>query len=334
MGLPSDCRYHCMLSREEERQKLGYKPHKYHGKWPFKRIHGIQEPVPVALSALNLAIQFHGWISFFILVNYKLPFRPNKKTYYEYTGLWHVYALFAMNAWFWSAVFHSRDGELTEKLDYSSAVALMGYSLFLAIIRTFSVKLEAARVMVAAPVVAFVITHILFLNLYQLNYGWNMKVCVTMGAIQIVLWAIWAGVSHHPSRWKLWVVVLGGALAMLLEIYDFPPYWGYVDAHALWHATTIPLTYLWCVILFIDEEPGQPSSFRILRLADDELSENRDLKFHRMFNIRVHVLFLTLPSPTHFPTYLLPPSSATTAGAAAKTLLLLSLLLHHSSSAA
>ncbi|KAK9086533.1 hypothetical protein Syun_028927 [Stephania yunnanensis] len=31
---------------------------------------------------------------------------------------------------------------------------------------------------------------------------------------------------------------------MLLEIYDFPPYKGFVDAHALWHAATIPLTYL------------------------------------------------------------------------------------------
>lgn len=66
-----------------------------------------------------------------------------------------------------------------------------------------------------------------------------------MGALQIVLWAVWAGISRHPARWKVWVVVLGGALASLLEIYDFPPQWELVDAHALWHATTIPLTYLW-----------------------------------------------------------------------------------------
>lgn len=38
----SDCRYHCMLAREEERQKLGLKPIKYHGKWPFRRVYGIQ----------------------------------------------------------------------------------------------------------------------------------------------------------------------------------------------------------------------------------------------------------------------------------------------------
>ncbi|KAF9590008.1 hypothetical protein IFM89_030158 [Coptis chinensis] len=53
------------------------------------------------------------------------------------------------------------------------------------------------------------------------------------------------GVTRHPSKWKLWAVVLATSLAMLLEIYDFPPYKGYVDAHALWHATTIPITYLW-----------------------------------------------------------------------------------------
>lgn len=68
----------------------------------------FQEPVAVAFSALSLAIQFHGWISFFILLYYKLPLRPNKRTYYEFTGLWHIYGVLAMNFWFWSAVFHSR----------------------------------------------------------------------------------------------------------------------------------------------------------------------------------------------------------------------------------
>lgn len=74
----------------------------------FKCCSCFQEPVAVALSALNLSIQFHGWMSFFILLYYKLPLRPDKKTYYEYTGLWHIYGILAMNSWFWSAVFHSR----------------------------------------------------------------------------------------------------------------------------------------------------------------------------------------------------------------------------------
>ncbi|KAJ6410748.1 hypothetical protein OIU84_007495 [Salix udensis] len=205
----------------------------------------FQEPVSVALSALNLAFQFHGWVSFFILIYYKLPLTPSKKTYYEYTGLWNIYGILSMNSWFWSAVFHSRDVELTEKLHCSSAVALLGFSLILAIQRAFSVRNEASRVMVSTPVIAFVTTHILYLNCYNLDYGLNIKVCVAMGVAQLLIWAVWAGVTHHPSWSKLWVAVVGGGLVMLLEIYDFPPYHGFVDSHALWHATTIPLTYLW-----------------------------------------------------------------------------------------
>ncbi|CAH9097894.1 unnamed protein product [Cuscuta europaea] len=239
-----DCRYYCMLDREEERQKLGLKPVKYHGRWPFQRVYGIQEPVSVALSALNLAIQFHGWVSFFILVNYKLSFRPNRKPYYEYTGLWHIYAILSMNAWFWRAVFHSRDVDLTERLEQSSVVALLGFSLILAILRTFNVCIEAGRVMVSAPIVAFLTTHILYLNFYQFDHGLNRMICFAMVTAQLTMWAVWAGVSRHPSRWKLWAVVVGGVLVTLLEIFDFAPYWGFVDARAVSHAAAIPLTSL------------------------------------------------------------------------------------------
>ncbi|XWS50596.1 hypothetical protein CRYUN_Cryun12cG0100400 [Craigia yunnanensis] len=212
------------------REKLGDKPVKYHGKCPFRRVYGIQEPVAVAFSALSLAIQFHGWLSFFILLNYKLPLRPNNRTYYEYTGLWHIYAILAMSLWFWSAVFHSRDVELTEKLDYSSAVALVGFGLILAILRAFDVRDEASRVVVAAPLIAFVTTHILYLNFYKLDYdlfaGLNMKVCMAIGVAQLLIWGVWIGVYGHPLRWKVWLFVVGGSLTVLLEIYDFPQYKG------------------------------------------------------------------------------------------------------------
>ncbi|AQK44190.1 Per1-like family protein [Zea mays] len=68
-----------------------------------------QEPLSTALSAVNLLMHFTGWLSFFLLVNYKLPLRPQtKRTYYEYTSLWHIYAILSMNAWFWSSIFHTR----------------------------------------------------------------------------------------------------------------------------------------------------------------------------------------------------------------------------------
>ena len=38
----SDCRYDCMVDREKDRAALGHGPMKYHGKWPFKYVYGIQ----------------------------------------------------------------------------------------------------------------------------------------------------------------------------------------------------------------------------------------------------------------------------------------------------
>ncbi|KAB2636261.1 post-GPI attachment to proteins factor 3-like [Pyrus ussuriensis x Pyrus communis] len=230
----TDCRYYCMVDREKEREAAGNGPVKYHGKWPFKRVYGIQVCIIVlwlvlldtlsflgacfvAFSVLNLAMHFHGWTSFFILLYNTLPLRRDKKTYYYYASLWHIYALLSLTSWFASAVFHSK--------------------------RSFDVKDDAVRLMVAAPLLAFVTTHILYLNFYKLDYGWNMQVCVVMAVVQLLLWAIWAGVTRHPSR-----------LAMLLEIYYFPPYYGFLDAHAAWHATTIPLTYIWWSFIRDDGE--------------------------------------------------------------------------------
>ncbi|KAJ0968831.1 hypothetical protein J5N97_021708 [Dioscorea zingiberensis] len=242
----SDCQYHCMIQRENERQTLGLMSVKYHGKWPFKRVFFFQEPVSAIISALSLVVQFKYWHSFYQFLHYKLPLRPqSQRTYYEFTGLWHISCLLSMNSSFWGAILHSRYSDLAERLDYTSSVILLGISLILALLRTLNVKNEASRVMVAAPLLAFLTTHCLYLNFYQFDHGLNMIVCMAMGIAQVLLWIVWASLTSHPARLKLWIVFFGGALAKLLEIYELPPYNGYVDAHALWHAFTIPLTYLW-----------------------------------------------------------------------------------------
>ncbi|KAG2256624.1 hypothetical protein Bca52824_075918 [Brassica carinata] len=191
----------------------------------MRRAHGHwQDPPSVTFSVLSLAMHFHGWLSFFITLYYKLSLKQDKTGYYEY------------------------------RLDYSSAIAVLGFSLIVSILRTFDVRVEAARVMVSAPVLALVTTHVLYINFYKLYYGWNMIVCVAMGVAQLFLWARWAAVSRHPSNWKVWVVVIASGLAMLLEIYDFPPYGGYFGAHSIWHLATVPLTILWWSFIRDDAE--------------------------------------------------------------------------------
>lgn len=91
-------------------------------------------------------------------------------------------------------------------------------------------------------------------NKFTAFAGLNKKVCLTMTITHLLIWAVWAGISHHPARWKLWVIAAAAGLGMVFEIYDFPPYLGYVDAHALWHAMTIPITYLWWSFIRDDAE--------------------------------------------------------------------------------
>ncbi|BBN16992.1 post-GPI attachment to proteins factor 3 [Marchantia polymorpha subsp. ruderalis] len=245
----SECRYQCMMDTESKRAAIGEAPLKYHGKWAFTRMLNLQEPASVFFSVLNLLVHLQGVVSFYFLVHYKLPQRAlqlgGKSPYYEFWGIWIIYGLLSINSWLWSAVFHSRDMPITEQLDYSSAIALLGYTLIVTIIRTGNLRIEAAQVMVAAPILAFITTHILYLNFYQFDYGLNMKVCVSLGIAQLLLWSGWAGLTRHPHRFKLLFVVVGTALAILLEVFDFAPVWGVLDAHALWHAVTVPLTVFW-----------------------------------------------------------------------------------------
>nr|DAD29928.1 TPA_asm: hypothetical protein HUJ06_031397 [Nelumbo nucifera] len=97
-----------MLDREREREKLGNKPVKYHGKWPFWCVLAFRSLFLWHFLHYTLKYSSMDGCLFFILLYYKLPLRPNKKTYYEYTTLWHIYGLLSMNSWFWSAVSHTR----------------------------------------------------------------------------------------------------------------------------------------------------------------------------------------------------------------------------------
>ncbi|KAG0622593.1 hypothetical protein M758_3G109700 [Ceratodon purpureus] len=267
----SECRYHCMVREELGRQAGLEAPVKYHGRWPFVRFFSLQEPASVAFSALNLLVHFQGFSSFLVLVYYKLPSRA-KGPYYEYVGLWTIYGLLSMNSWIWSTVFHSRDMTFTEMVDYSSAIALLGFSLMLAIIRTGNLRAEAPRVMVAAPIIAFISTHILYLNLYKFDYDLNMIVCAVLVAAQLLIWATWGYLTSHPARFKLWTVAFGAALASLLEIFDFPPLWGIFDAHALWHAATLPIAYLWWS--FIKDD----ATYRTKMLVKKNISQAPDFE--------------------------------------------------------
>ncbi len=93
-----DCKYTCMHLITAGAIQHGEEIYQYYGKWPFWRFAGMQEPASVAFSLLNLFFHARGvqkvWCS--------IPRDHPMRWYYI------AFAIFSINAWIWSSVFHTR----------------------------------------------------------------------------------------------------------------------------------------------------------------------------------------------------------------------------------
>jgi hypothetical protein len=80
-----------------------------------------------------------------------------------------------------------------------------------------------------------------------------MKVSIALSITFVGIWIVWSIIHFRRPEAKLSLsfsvlILLAGAL----EVFDFPPWYDLVDAHALWHFATIPLTVLWYKFLTMD----------------------------------------------------------------------------------
>ncbi|KAF8764627.1 Post-GPI attachment to proteins factor 3 like protein [Argiope bruennichi] len=201
-----ECDYYCMWHTVKVFQYNGQGIPQFHGKWPFYRFCGIQEPASMIFSLLNGLVHFYMWKKFRSTVP-KCPF----------SSVWNIQALLSVNAWFWSAVFHTRDVPLTEKLDYFCAFSMVLYSFY-----------------------------------SLLNVIPQLK-DISSGLLNSFGWLMWCYKHRHKHYvWKCAASVIAVNLLLLLELCDFPPWKFIIDAHALWHFGTIPVPFLWYSFLIED----------------------------------------------------------------------------------
>lgn len=257
----------------------------YHGKWVFIRVLGCQEPMSVLFSLLNLYVH----VKAFLMLRKTLPdLFPLKVVYILHT-------LVSANAWIWSAVFHARDKDLTERLDYSSAGAVILSGFFFTICRLFRLApgTQAFSRFTKLCGVALLL-HIIYLSIGRFDYSYNMTANVLVGMSHNILWLVYSlwpktfpndamanryqtsraalraskppsalaassGGSPPPpalasisppstsrkARRQLQLILGLTTAATMLELLDFPPLLRALDAHALWHLATVPLTSMW-----------------------------------------------------------------------------------------
>jgi len=212
-----------------------------------------------------------------VLVDRRIPKGHPMKTYYV---LW---AWVSANAWVWSSVFHTRDLQSSEKLDYFFAASAILFALYFTVIRAFHIypKFEGYPVPAQAPLyvslplklwtfvcIAVYITHICYLSIPpSFDYTYNMAFNLIIGFSHNLLWLTYSFPSAYsifrrfPFRHKTYrpnfankaaLFVILTTTATGLELFDFSPWGGIIDAHALWHLATVPITKFWYEFLVED----------------------------------------------------------------------------------
>ncbi|KAK9493296.1 Per1-like-domain-containing protein [Lipomyces doorenjongii] len=249
-----NCDYQCQRSITSQRIDDDKPVLQFHGKWPFQRLLGIQEPASVLFSMINFVphyLAFHD-------LRKSLP-PDDARANFFLRKYYLLVTITGMNAWVWSSVFHCRDFVLTERLDYFSAGLTILSGFYFAVVRNFRLdrlEMEKARVVFTIVCCLALCSHIFYLSFIKFSYSYNMIANVVIGICQNLLWVYYSICNYFfPTDvyskqrelwtlWPLWNVILL-TFAMSLELFDFPPWMDAIDAHSLWHAATIVPSFWW-----------------------------------------------------------------------------------------
>lgn len=160
--------------------------------------------------------------------------------------MWLAIAVIGVMSWVASSVFHARDVEWTERMDYFCAQLYMASQVVGAVGRGFGPR--AARWAVP-PVLAAFVFHVAYLTILlpRFDYGWNMVVMISVGVCNCLSWLLWCWKNRASNPWTSYCAAIVVALLLTagLEVLEFEPWWLAVDSHALWHFSTIPMSYAW-----------------------------------------------------------------------------------------
>lgn len=274
----SNCDYQCQQIITGERKEHEEEIYQFHGKWPFWRIFGIQELASMIFSIGNFVVHYIGFKKMCRAYSSREADANLKYAYFNTI----LISVITMGAWLCSTIFHIRDFDITERMDYYFAglTVLSGFhSIGARILGLFRPDRKLARYIFGGLCVAAYSAHIYRLVTDWL-YTYNMQANVTVGLLQngclcILCYNLYSKYyeleqgksmnlehlnyidfkriilpsfySSSPKLYSLYPLILSTivVLGMSLEIFDFPPFfYDLIDAHSLWHLVTIFPAYL------------------------------------------------------------------------------------------
>lgn len=83
-----------------------------------------------------------------------------------------------------------------------------------------------------------------------------MTASLTVAITHNLIWLIWAFANRfqNPTSSKMTVAILTLFATALFEVFDFAPYMKVIDAHSLFHLSTIPCVALYWEFLLLDSK--------------------------------------------------------------------------------
>ncbi|KAJ8105267.1 hypothetical protein ONZ43_g7493 [Nemania bipapillata] len=200
-----ECDYTCQHIVTTRRLEAGQPITQFHGKWPFVRVLGMQEPFSVVFSLGNLLAHHSGLAR----LRERVPAGYPMRRFYE------LFAYFGMASWVCSTVFHTRDFRATEQLDYFAAGASVLYGMYYALVRVARLDLPAPprrrgrRVALRLWTLfccALYLAHVAYLKLWRWNYTYNMGANLVVGMVHNMLWSYfsWKRWTETRQNWTVW----------------------------------------------------------------------------------------------------------------------------------
>ncbi|ORY23943.1 Per1-like-domain-containing protein [Naematelia encephala] len=273
-----NCKYDCAHSFTDN-IRPGGRWHQFYGKWPFRRLGPIQEPFSVLMSLANLYVHLRG------IAEVGRRVREENRLRGALAALGWV----QVNTWVWSAVFHTRDTPITERLDYFSATLTIAATVLYTVLRTLGLSTPITTSRLVLPIsiclALIVISHFTYLLSFPLGsfpYGYHTAFAIFLSLPHQILWILWSVSFYAPlpsiqigstrigfprpyppqdpyhtrprprEASTPVVLVLLTILAMSFELLDFAPIFRTIDAHSIWHASTVFLGIAWWTFLIND----------------------------------------------------------------------------------
>lgn len=186
------------------------------------------------------------------------------------------YPWVALLAWFSSAIYHSKRTKDTELLDLSTALILLWYGLAITMRRLAGPRTKGIYITTVFTISGILLAwRLSAMAAGKIHFQGHMISAISIVIASVALWIVWFFTSRdqfdsdpasnrfmlvhffdYAGSWsnkrRMAFFQVGFIAAGMFELFDFPPLRGIYDAHALWHACTIPLGFVW--YNFIDED--------------------------------------------------------------------------------